>query len=125
LAEDVAVTLLTPDSVRAGMAIHELVVEAYDEGKRDRRAEIRYPFFRAVGLQVDGQRVSAFSREISPSGIGLLHNMELPPTEVEVTVPSRRGHSVRMRVRIVWCRPCGEGWYISGGRLVDVVGIGA
>jgi hypothetical protein len=28
-------------------------------------------------------------------------------------------------VRIVWCRPCGEGWYISGGRLVDVVGIGS
>lgn len=118
-------TLLTPDSVRAGMAIHELVVEAYDEGKRDRRAEIRYPFFRAVGLLVDGERVSAFSREISPSGIGLLHNRDLPATEVEVSVPSRRGHTVRMRVRIAWCRPCGEGWYISGGRLIDVVGLGS
>jgi hypothetical protein len=105
------------------MAIHELVLEAYDEGKRDRREEVRYPFFRSVTLQVEGHRHPAFSREISASGIGLLHNVELPQGEVEVTLPSRRGHSVRMRTKILWCRRCSDGWYISGGRFVDVVGV--
>jgi hypothetical protein len=106
------------------MAIHELVVEAHDDGTRDRRGEVRYPFFRPVTLSVDGRRHAAFSREISAIGVGLLHNLELPPGEVEVSLPSKRGHTVRMRTRILWCRSCGEGWYISGGRFVDVVGVG-
>jgi hypothetical protein len=107
------------------MAIHELIVEAHDEGKRDRRTEVRFPFFRPVTLGVDGRRHSAFCREISAIGIGLLHDVELAPAEIEVTLKSKRGHSVRMRTRVLWCRPCGEGWYISGGRFVDVVGVGA
>ena len=116
-------TLQAEDTIRTGMAIHELVLEAYDEGKRDRRAEVRYPFFRSVMLQVDGRRHAAFSREISAGGIGLMHAIDLGNGEVEVSIPSRRGHSVRMRTRILWCRPCGDGWFISGGRFVDVVGV--
>ena len=106
------------------MAVHELVLEAYDEAKRHRRSEVRYPFFRPVTLQFESRRHAAFSREISASGIGLLHNVEVPPGEVEVTIPSRRGHEVRMRTRILWCRPCGAGWFISGGRFINVVGLG-
>jgi hypothetical protein len=117
--------LRSPAANRAGMAIHELVVEAYEDRNRDRRSASRYPFFRAVGLEIDGRRRTAFSREISADGMGLLHDAALQPGEVEVSIPSRRGHSIRMRVRILWCRPCGEGWYISGSRFVDVVGIGA
>jgi hypothetical protein len=121
----VTTTIEPVETARTGMAIHELVIEAHDEGKRDRRNEVRYPFFRTVTVQVDGCRHSAFSREISSCGIGLLHNVQLAPGEVEVTIPSRRGHSVRMRTRIHWCRPCGDGWFISGGTFVDVVGVGA
>lgn len=117
-------TLQATDSVRLGMAIHELIVEAHDEDKRDRRTEVRYPFFRSVELEVEGRRHAAFSREISNDGMGLLHNVELPPGDVEVTILSRRGHSVHIRVRIHWCRPCGQGWFISGGRFTDVVGAG-
>lgn len=116
--------LQSTESLKRGMAIHELILEAYEEGKRDRRCEVRHPFFRPVSLAVGPTRHSAFSREISTGGIGLLHNMELSPGEVEITISSRRGHSVRLRTQIIWCRPCGEGWYISGGQFVNVVSVG-
>ena len=25
-----------------------------------------------------------------------------------------------LRTQIIWCEDCGEGWYISGGRFLDV-----
>lgn len=105
------------------MAIHELVLEAYDENKKDRRSDVRYPFFRPVSIQWGGRRHAAFSREISAGGIGLLHNFKLTPCDLEITIPTKRGHSVRMRTRILWCRACGEGWCISGGKFLDVVGV--
>ena len=108
-----------------GMAIHELVIEAHDEGKRERRADVRYPFFRPVSLSVAGRRHAGFSREISATGVGLLHNFPIPPGDFEVAIPSRRGHSVRVRTRLVWCRPCGEGWYISGGQFVGITSVEA
>jgi hypothetical protein len=86
---------------------------------KDRRAEPRYPFFRRISLQAPGgQGAVAFSREISAVGIGLLHNVQLTPGEVELAIPSRRGYSIRVRTKILWCQPCGEGWYISGGQFV-------
>jgi hypothetical protein len=115
-------TVQAPEKIRGAMAIHELVLEAYDEGKRERRAETRYPFFRSVSLHLDGRCHAAFSREISSHGIGLMHDVELHPGEVEVTLPSRRGHTVRMRVHVNWCRSCGDGYFISGGTFVDIKG---
>ena len=69
-------------------------------------------------------RLSGFSREISETGIGLLHNAELRNSEVEVTIPTEQGYSVQIRTEIVWCTPCGEGWYISGGRFLGITRIG-
>jgi hypothetical protein len=109
----------TQDDPRAGMGIHELVLEAHQDVRKDRRSETRYPFFRQITLQVaGGAPCVAFSREISPVGIGLLHNAQLTPGEVELSIPSRKGYSIRVRTKILWCQPCGEGWYISGGHFV-------
>ena len=111
--------------MQAGMAIHQLIVEAHLENNHDRRHELRYPFFRRVSVHTaDGRRYSAFTREISASGVGLIHNMELLSGEVELTIPSERGCSIRVRTRIVWCQSCGEGWYLSGGKFVGIAGIG-
>lgn len=113
------------DHPRAGMGIHELVVEAHQEVGKDRRAETRYPFFRQIAMQVaGGPTCVAFSREISALGIGLLHDVSLAPGEVELSIPSRRGYSIRVRTRILWCQPCGEGWYISGGQFVGTAFVG-
>ena len=108
-----------------GLAIHQLIGEALCESKQDRRTEPRYPFFRriSVGLS-EGHRYSAFTREISASGIGLVHNFELAPGEVELSIPSERGCVVRVRTRIVWCKPCGDGWFLSGGQFIGVMPFG-
>jgi len=104
---------------RAGMGIHELVVEAHQDLRKDRRADTRYPLFRRIGLQAAGSEACvAFTREISSVGVGLLHNVQLSPGEVELSIPSRKGYTIRIRTKILWCQPCGEGWYISGGQFV-------
>ena len=108
------------EATLAGMAIHELILEAHQDNQRDRRSATRYPFFRRVSIRSEGSPIVAFSREISTIGIGLLHDTLLTPGEVEVAIPSKRGYSIRVRTRIVWCQPCGEGWYISGGQFAGV-----
>jgi hypothetical protein len=103
-----------------GKAIYELLAEARDNEMHDRRAN-RFAFFRPVTIHTEGdRRYSAFSRDISEWDIGLLHSFELPPGEVGIAISSHRGYSVPLRARIIWCRPCGEGWYISGGEFVGI-----
>jgi hypothetical protein len=106
------------DTPRSGMAIHELILEAHQDNLRDRRASARYPFFRRLVIRGEDASVVVFSREISTVGLGLFHNVKLTPGEVELLIPSKRGYSIRVRTRIVWCQPCGEGWFISGGQFV-------
>jgi hypothetical protein len=108
----------------AGKAIYQLIVEARSKENKDRRCDVRHAFFRPVSIEVDdGHQYSAFSREISASGIGLIHNVELPDGDVEITISSEQGYSIRVRINIMWCQPCGEGWYISGGKFVGIAAI--
>ncbi len=111
--------------VSLGKAIYQLVTEARTGLKTEPRSELRYPFFRPVSIEMDdGQKYSAFSRDISNASIGLIHNMDLNDREVEISIPSEGGYSIRVRTRIVWCQACGEGWYISGAQFVGIASIG-
>lgn len=108
-----------------GKAIYQLIVEAQIDAAHDRRLDTRLPFFRPVSIKTpEGNQYSAFSREISAYGIGLIHEFELEPKEVELMISSDQGFSIRVRTRIVWCEPCGEGWYISGGKFMGIAGVG-
>jgi hypothetical protein len=111
------------ETPRSGMAIHELILEAHQDNLRDRRATPRFPFFRRIAIRMPGAEPVAFSREISSLGIGMLHNVELELGEVELAIPNKRGLSIRVRTRIRWCQPCGEGWYISGGEFVGAASV--
>ena len=72
-----------------GKAIYQLIVEAKAALKADRRGDVRYAFFRPVSIELDDGHVhSAFTREISETGIGLVHNMPLGEGEVEISVRS-------------------------------------
>jgi hypothetical protein len=102
--------------------IEEILDEAMAREQTDRRAEVRYPFFCHTNIALrDGrqQQLTAFSREISLAGVGLLHNMPLQRQEVIVTFLREHGGPISLRTEIVWCRPCGEGWYLSGGKFLD------
>lgn len=118
-ADDKAITL------SPGKAIYQLIVEAKAALKTDRRADVRYAFFRPVSIEMDdGHKYTAFTREISDTGIGLIHNIDLNEGEVEITIRSDCGYSIRVRTQVVWCADCGEGWFISGGRFVGIASIG-
>lgn len=100
----------------AGKAIYELVAEA--KRKHDARTEVRFPFFQKASILVDGTRYAAFTREISDSGLGLLQKVQVMPGEIEVAMQTKGRCSIRARVQIIWCEPCGHGWFISGGQFV-------
>lgn len=99
--------------------IADLVSEAREADEVDRRQVVRYPMFRPATIRTDlFRKHAAFTREISADGIGLLHQVALRPLKVDVHVATANGATSRLRVHILWCRPCGQGWYISGGRFV-------
>ena len=102
-------------------AIAECVREAGSATTADRRQNRRYPFFRPITITIggaEGTKLPAFSRDISRAGIGLLHNAPLEPQHVIVTIPRTADHTLNVPMEIIRCEPCGEGWYISGGRFI-------
>lgn len=99
--------------------IRQLLSAAAKESWQDLRAERRFAFFRPVSIQINGEPYSAFSRDISPSSIGLAHCMELPLGEVEIAVPTESDRTVKLWARLEQCIYCGQGWYISGGKFVE------
>lgn len=98
------------------LLLEELIRIAESDFHNERRAETRMPFFRPVSIEVDGYRFPGFLREISLTSVGLSHQLELPLKEVEVTVT---GQDEGFRVQLTRCQPCGEGWYLSGGRVLE------
>ncbi|MCA9149456.1 MAG: PilZ domain-containing protein [Planctomycetales bacterium] len=88
----------------------------------ERRRNGRYPYFQPVMIQMKDspELYSAFTRDVSLTGIGLLHWMPIQPQMISVMGKLMDGTNVRVAVKIAWCVPCGEGWYISGGRFTDV-----
>lgn len=109
------------ESTKSLDTIDQLLIQAESEARQDPRSGIRLPFFRLVSIAVDDRCHSAFSRDICAASIGLLHNMELPLGEVDVIIPIATDTKCKMRVRIERCEPCGDGWFISGGRFVGIV----
>jgi hypothetical protein len=112
----------TLDRKRVREIVHQLLDEARAQELADRRAEMRHPFFAPVDVRIDDtSHLSAFSREISPLGIGLLHNEPLAPETVTLRLRGPGGTTLAVQTQILWCRPCGEGWYLSGGRFLQLL----
>jgi len=99
--------------------VRRLVNEAQDETDFQRRNEVRHPFFRPVKI-VDSERIelSALSRNISETGIGLIHHCNLRSTTVSLIITRRSGEQVEVAAKIRWCRPIGDQWFISGGEFL-------
>lgn len=101
-------------------ALEALLHEARSDDQCDRRGSARYPFFRPVTLAAaDGSLASclAFTRELSLTGIGLMHDRKLATGLVTVKLERQSVAAVRLPVEVLWCRPVGHGWYLSGGRF--------
>ena len=83
-----------------------------------RRHVGRTPYFRPVVLHLGldfVDRQTAFTRDISSTGVGLLHCTHIEPQEVILSTQLESDELFQLVVDVSWCMPCGEGWYISGG----------
>jgi hypothetical protein len=107
---------------KANLTNEELqAILAAAQGNSDRRVDPRHALFTTVTLRPASAPttvVSAFSREISLSGVGLLHAAPLTKDEtyeIEIRIEEVR---VRKTAKAIWCRPVGEGWFLSGCRFV-------
>ena len=67
-----------------------------------------------------GNTIAAMTREISRTGIGLVHKGTVSPGDVRVKLASD-SREFEYSVRIEWCYPCDEGMFLSGGRFLAKV----
>jgi len=64
-----------------------------------------------------GNTIAAMTREISRSGIGILHRGSISPGEVTIKMAGD-SQTFEYRVVIEWCTPCDNGMFMSGGRFL-------
>jgi hypothetical protein len=118
----VARTLYEMERLRRGL--QPLLREARDFDERDGRARMRFPCFRTATMVLDsGLRYPAFSRDISEDGIGLIHEVEMPTSDVVINLETGRGYQVTVRTQINHCRECGQDWFLSDGRFASIPAI--
>jgi hypothetical protein len=86
----------------------------YDETREVDRLVLSVP---AEVTTARGNTVSAMTREISRTGLGLLHRGAVRPGEVNVKMASET-REFEYRVLIEWCYPCDNGMFMSGGRFL-------
>ena len=100
-------------------AAQQLLTDALVYGQ-ERRAYGREPFVHPAVLLLPGeeQRHSAFIRDVSVGGIGLLHFIQLDSQRITVQTRRYNDDLVQVDVDIAWCVPCGQGCYMSGGTFV-------
>lgn len=65
-----------------------------------------------------GNTISAVTREISRTGIGLFHKGSISPGEATVRMASET-REFEYRILLEWCHPCDNGMFMSGGRFVN------
>src|SRR5262245_51840383 len=61
-------------------------------------------------------------KDISRSGIGLVHTEPIPWRQVLLTFDTLAGVPLQFVVRLKWCRFKSDGLYESGGPIVRVIG---
>lgn len=68
-----------------------------------------------------GDSLAGYVRDISSCGVGLAHNRPLDRGPVLLAFDLRDGEHVCFVADLLWCEPQGDGQYVSGGRLRDVL----
>ena len=109
------------ERTEARTAIALLCAKAQSNDDDNRRNARRFPFFQPVSISTPGslgRDYSAFARDISESGIGLLHVMPLPEGTVDLMIETADGFCV-VPAKIAWCRSAGDGWYMSGAEFIN------
>jgi hypothetical protein len=67
-----------------------------------------------------GSVIPAMTRDLSISGIGLLHRGSISLDDVHVVVASDTVRA-NFRVKLTWCKPCENGLFLSGGCFLSEI----
>jgi hypothetical protein len=101
--------------------LQEILASAREGEAAERRTDRRFPFFAPVTLRpaaaIDRPQ-TAYARELSQGGIGLLHVVPFDVGQVFQIAIQHEAFNWRKRVEVVWCKPAGDGWYLSGCRFI-------
>ncbi len=86
-----------------------------------RRMQQRYPFFRPITIRGGhASEQTAFCRDISRGGMGLLHRRPITPGRAIMTISDAEGEHQELSLEIRWCLPSAQDWYLSGAKFASV-----
>jgi hypothetical protein len=94
----------------------------------ERRCETRYPFPYLVHLTpvdedeslLQSETVVVVGKHLSERGLGFYHPKPLPYRRVIASLESN-GRWLGFLLDLTWCRFTRQGWYESGGRILESV----
>jgi len=93
-----------------------------DEVIREQRSAGRRPFVRPVLITLGRDKhteIHATSNNLSQTGIGLIHDVELQVGRIGVlTIHRLHEKPVQLRADVRWCQPFCGSWYVSGWRFI-------
>jgi len=100
----------------------ELLQEDFQYVQNERRSIVREHFVRPVTITLINQEsFSAFSRNFSPEGIGLISDRPVKEKDTaKLGVYRLKGKPAVIVAECRWCKPYGESWYLSGWHFVKV-----
>ena len=100
--------------------VEQLLRENQAAKMRERRATNRKPFARPVKIVTAQNEIyDGFSRDLSPQGIGVITQEELPQSTIAtITIHRLEGSAVDVPAEVRWSAPFGDGWYVSGWRFL-------
>jgi len=95
----------------------------------ERRRENRYPFPYLIhltpvaedGITPQGETLVVVGRHLSERGLGFYHPQPLPYRRMIASLETPRGQWLGFLIDLTWCRFTRQGWYESGGRLLQSV----
>ena len=108
----------------ANACIEKLLKENETVLLRERRVAERKSFTRPVTIAAGKDRDElheAFSRDISPIGIGIISRVNWPErTRAELTIQTISSRErVHVFAEVRWTKPFGTGWFVTGWHFVS------
>lgn len=104
-------------------AIEKIFSEDRVFDREERRSLYRESISRPVGIRLDsGREILCFSRNLSFEGIGVISHVPFDDNcEATIEIHSTHAGNPVMAAQLVWCRPFGQGWYISGWQFLALL----
>ena len=99
-----------------GEVIQHWLRLAVDASGKERRRYKRHAMFQPIMIkESNGKVISAFSRDISRAGIGMVHHVPLSLAQSEIQLSSPK---LELNIKVKQCRRLSAHWHISYGQFV-------